>query len=174
MEKFPLRLKKLRGERTREEFAALVGISARSLVNYESGARVPKADVIKLICTATKVSSDWLLFGRESSDVSDTIACPPAQQIEISDNNNEVVSDVGQNVSADDTEARLRREVDVLNGEITRLYKDKRDLNREYYEACEALDAASIQRAKLLEERDAAFARIKELEKELCSLKTNG
>ena len=73
-----------------------------------------------------------------------------------------------------DTEARLRREIEILNGEITRLYSEKRDISREYYETCEALDAASVQRDKLLEERNTALERVRMLELEIAKLKKTG
>ena len=171
MQDFPNRLRGLRGGRSREEFAALVGISPRALINYELGSRMPKADVIELICTRTKVTADWLLFGTKPSDASDKTPPALAQHIENTENSFLSLSDVGQSMSSEGTEARLRREIESLNAEITRLYTEKRDLNREYYETCEALDAASIQRDKFLEERDAALARIGELEAEIASLK---
>ena len=57
------RIKKARGKLNQVEFAAKIGISARSLGYYEKDAHVPDAATIKAICTVTGVSSDWLLFG---------------------------------------------------------------------------------------------------------------
>lgn len=44
-----IRLRELRGEKSREEVAVAIGVTAQAIYNYESGARVPSDDIkIKL------------------------------------------------------------------------------------------------------------------------------
>lgn len=48
----------------RAEFALLVDVSPTALFNYESGDRIPNADVLARICQATGISPRWLLMGQ--------------------------------------------------------------------------------------------------------------
>lgn len=57
------RIKQIRGDMTRENFARIVGISPRALITYEQNERTPKADVLNRICAQTKASAAWLLMG---------------------------------------------------------------------------------------------------------------
>lgn len=175
MEGFPERLRELRGNRSREDFADFLGINPRSLINYESGQRVPKADILKLICSRAGVSSDWLLSGEEQPfGVASGPAPTTPQPLKNERKSSRQLPGMEQGALFGDTEARLRREIEILNGEITRLYSEKRDISREYYETCEALDAASVQRDKLLEERNTALERVRMLELEIAKLKKTG
>lgn len=58
---FCKRFAELRGERTQAEFAKFLGIARATVGFYENGERVPDAIVLKKICEACKVPSDYLL-----------------------------------------------------------------------------------------------------------------
>jgi transcriptional regulator with XRE-family HTH domain len=58
-----LRIRSLRGKVSREEFARSLQIHPQTLVRYEKGERTPDAIVIARICSETRVSLSWLLFG---------------------------------------------------------------------------------------------------------------
>lgn len=62
------RIRKLRGAETQEEFAARVGIAKGSVGGYENDKNLPSADVIQKICLKNDISSEWLLFGKETVD----------------------------------------------------------------------------------------------------------
>lgn len=59
------RIRMLRGDNSRELFAKELGLSVRSLVNYELGDRTPNTDSVMLFSERLGISSDWLLFGEE-------------------------------------------------------------------------------------------------------------
>lgn len=67
---FAKRVKELRGEMTQGQFAEKLGISRPTVGLYESGARIPDAEVLRDIVEKCNVSADWLL-GCETK-VSDT------------------------------------------------------------------------------------------------------
>ena len=60
--KFNEKLKKLRTEAhlSQTELAKIVGITERSIYNYEMSDRIPKVDVVKRIADALSVSVDYL------------------------------------------------------------------------------------------------------------------
>lgn len=62
------RLRKIRGNRTREQFATIIGLSPRYIADIESGAKVMSGETINKICINAKVSADYLLFGKEFID----------------------------------------------------------------------------------------------------------
>lgn len=68
MQGFATRLKQLRGENTREEFAEKLGLSSRSLANYETGERIPKINTVALICSKLNIDANWLLFGGDTEE----------------------------------------------------------------------------------------------------------
>lgn len=47
----------------RAQFALLVDVSQTALFNYESGTRIPPANIVVQICAATKANPSWLLTG---------------------------------------------------------------------------------------------------------------
>ena len=59
------RLKLLRGRKSQEKFAALLGISQSALGTYESDSRSPDTRVIEAICQRCQVTADWLIFGMQ-------------------------------------------------------------------------------------------------------------
>lgn len=59
---FSARLKSLRGERNKAEFARILGIPAPMYHRYELG-QVPKTDNLQVIADKCGVSIDWLLNG---------------------------------------------------------------------------------------------------------------
>lgn len=63
---FAERLKLLRGKTSREVFSDKVGISPRSLANYEQGLREPKGKIAAQISARLGVSLAWLLTGEGS------------------------------------------------------------------------------------------------------------
>ncbi|MDG2992001.1 helix-turn-helix domain-containing protein [Candidatus Synechococcus calcipolaris G9] len=58
------RLLHLRGKRSRQTFADLLGIGHRSLVRYEKEERLPDAEVLARICQVFEVDPMWLLMGK--------------------------------------------------------------------------------------------------------------
>jgi len=40
-----IRLRELRGDKSREEVAVAIGVTSQAIYNYESGARVPSDDI---------------------------------------------------------------------------------------------------------------------------------
>ena len=58
---FQERFKFLRGDMTQGQFAKKLGISRPTVGLYESGARIPDAEVLKDIAERCNVSADWLL-----------------------------------------------------------------------------------------------------------------
>ncbi len=60
---FAERLKLLRGKVSREIFCEKIGISPRSLINYEQGLREPKGRIAAQISARLGVSLSWLLTG---------------------------------------------------------------------------------------------------------------
>lgn len=59
------RLRQVRGEKTREQFASVTGLSPRYIADIEDGKKVMSGETITKICLYTKVSADYLLFGKE-------------------------------------------------------------------------------------------------------------
>lgn len=57
------RLRVLRGERSQEEFAKLVGLTRAALANYETGRTTPKPSVLRAISEKLGLSDDFLKFG---------------------------------------------------------------------------------------------------------------
>lgn len=66
-EGFPERLLAARKERnlTQQDLAEMVRCALTQLKRYESGASQPTLDVIKRLAQALRVSSDYLLFGKD-------------------------------------------------------------------------------------------------------------
>lgn len=58
---FQERFKALRGNMTQGQFAEKLGISRPTVGLYESGARIPDAEVLRNIAEKCNVTSDWLL-----------------------------------------------------------------------------------------------------------------
>jgi len=61
-ELFAARLKELRGNRSKAEFARDLGIPAPMYHRYETG-QVPKSDNLRVIATKCDTTVDWLLGG---------------------------------------------------------------------------------------------------------------
>ncbi len=58
------RLRRLRGERSQEEFGALVGLTRSAVANYETERTTPKPSILKDISRKLGISEDFLLTGR--------------------------------------------------------------------------------------------------------------
>ena len=74
---FQERFKELRGKMTQSQFAEKLGISRPTVGLYESGARIPDAEVLRDIADKCQVSSDYLLGLSEvqSGDPNFQVAC---------------------------------------------------------------------------------------------------
>lgn len=57
------RLRALRGERSQEEFAKLVGLTRSALANYENGRTLPKPSILRQISMKAGISDDFLVSG---------------------------------------------------------------------------------------------------------------
>ena len=57
------RLRHLRGERSQEEFAQIIGLSRSALANYETGRTKPKPSILRQISERLGLSEDFLLSG---------------------------------------------------------------------------------------------------------------
>lgn len=57
------RLKALRGGKSQQEIADLVGVNINTWRGYEKGHRTPGADVISNLCQVTGASPSWVLSG---------------------------------------------------------------------------------------------------------------
>lgn len=60
-----MRLRKLRGEKSREEVSKATGIGVSALTNYECGIRVPRDEAKFILASYYKVSVDDLFFSQE-------------------------------------------------------------------------------------------------------------
>lgn len=58
---FQERIRELRGDMTQGQFAEKIGVSRPTIGLYESGARIPDAEVLRDISEKCDVSADWLL-----------------------------------------------------------------------------------------------------------------
>lgn len=58
------RLRALRGERSQQVFARIVGLTRSALANYENGRTSPKPSVLRQIALRAGVSDDFLLSGQ--------------------------------------------------------------------------------------------------------------
>lgn len=65
-------LKKLRGKRTQEEVAKLLGISRARYSHYENGVRQPDFNTLEQLANFYNVSTDYLL-GRSSKEDKDSL-----------------------------------------------------------------------------------------------------
>jgi transcriptional regulator with XRE-family HTH domain len=72
---FPERLVELRRERgwTQQALCALVRCGITQLKRYEGGTSQPTLDVIKRLAQALRVSSDYLLFGKDERGPDDDL-----------------------------------------------------------------------------------------------------
>ncbi len=72
------RLKSLRGKKTQEEVANHIGVSRARYSHYENGRSEPDYDTPQKLADYFKVSTDYLLTGKEPSD-EDMFADPDLQ-----------------------------------------------------------------------------------------------
>lgn len=59
------RIRKLRGERTQEVFAGLMGVSQAQLSKYELGQSAPPLGFLARLARDSGRSVDWILLGTE-------------------------------------------------------------------------------------------------------------
>jgi len=60
------RMKQLRGNESRKSLADKLGVDQTTIVNYESGKRLPNSEFISKFCRLYNVSTDWLIYGDAS------------------------------------------------------------------------------------------------------------
>ena len=60
------RIREVRGKLTQKEFALLLGITQRAVVNYEVHGRTPKKKILEAICEQFNISEQWLVTGEGS------------------------------------------------------------------------------------------------------------
>jgi len=60
------RIKKLRGDESREDFGRKFGKNRNTILRYENNTNPPDAAFIEHICCEYKVSADWLIYGIDS------------------------------------------------------------------------------------------------------------
>lgn len=78
---FGMRMRELRGERTLEEFSKLIEIGRTTLMNYESGTRLPDIGVvITTLERCPEVSAQWLLFGDAKAGTAPPLELPPQER----------------------------------------------------------------------------------------------
>ena len=58
------RVRELRGNRSLEEFAKLIGVTAPAILRYESG-RIPRSDILMRIARVGRKTAEWLLHGKK-------------------------------------------------------------------------------------------------------------
>ena len=57
------RIRSIRGNRSRDEFGAAVGVSRNTLMRYERGLRSPDSEFLRRLCENYRVRPAWLLSG---------------------------------------------------------------------------------------------------------------
>ena len=140
------RLKSIRGKESRNKFAQRIGISARALINYESGLREPKASIIEQICERLGINRAWLLSGETEGFINKNCR-------HVGENPHNTKIQPIEILGKDFNENCRQSAVLELQQEIIELLKEKNALTEK---------TASLQIQ--LKERD---QRIKELEKEI-------
>ena len=67
------RISQLRGKESRKSLCEKLGVSIRTLINYENNARMPGADFVAKLCRIYNITTDWLILGKaiEPLDVVD-------------------------------------------------------------------------------------------------------
>jgi transcriptional regulator with XRE-family HTH domain len=74
------RIRTARGEASRKDFAALLGVHAQTLGNYERGGRLPDSAFLEHLCTLCRVNPAWLLLGEgpmRAGETEEAKAAPP-------------------------------------------------------------------------------------------------
>ena len=62
------RVRLVRGDRTQEEFAALIGVTRANLASVESGRSFPGPEFLVNIAHRCRVSLNWVLLGEDNTD----------------------------------------------------------------------------------------------------------
>jgi len=62
------RVRLVRGDRTQEEFAALIGVTRANLASVESGRSFPGPEFLVYIAHRCRVSLNWVLLGEDNTD----------------------------------------------------------------------------------------------------------
>ena len=78
MSTFAYRLKELRAGRNSKEFAAMIGIGAGTLSQYERGLSLPTPRIVALISERLGITVEWLLHGIGSEQKTSDVAFEPA------------------------------------------------------------------------------------------------
>jgi transcriptional regulator with XRE-family HTH domain len=108
------RIRKLRGNRTLEEFAGLVGVTAPAIQRYEAG-RIPRTDILMKIARVGKQSVEWLLHG-EREGMREAVAEPQYSYGNFSRRDRRLLKSLEELLQKGDPEinAHLRHQVALL------------------------------------------------------------
>lgn len=63
------RLRVLRGDRSREEVAVAIGVTAQAIYNYESGARIPSDDIKVRLANYFQQTVQAIFFDTEVNEM---------------------------------------------------------------------------------------------------------
>lgn len=123
------RLKALRGEKSREEFASYFGIHAQTLRKYEIDQRTPGADFLKDVCERLTISPAWLLMGEGEMKPQ----CPDQSQDDqpASDAPSRTVGDISLMDHITEELKEMRSECTTLRFENKSLRKENNELLKE-------------------------------------------
>lgn len=61
------RIRSVRGKRTQEEFAKVLGVRKQNYISRYERNRIPSADLLLRIARIGRVSIDWLLTGKQGA-----------------------------------------------------------------------------------------------------------
>ena len=70
------RIKQLRDKESRKSLADKLGVGQMTIVRYENNERLPDADFIVKFCDLFNITTDWLIYGRNSKELPSSISQP--------------------------------------------------------------------------------------------------
>lgn len=107
-------IRELRGHRTLEEFARLVGVTAPAILRYEAG-RIPRSDILVRIAKVGRKTVEWLLHG-EKGRLPESVSEPPTLYHRLDRSHQKLLKDVEALIQEGDAEitAHLRQQVALL------------------------------------------------------------
>lgn len=62
------RIRKIRGTRSRLEYAEMLGIHPQTLYLYEKGKRVVDVELLQQLCRESETAVEWLIFGDQQGN----------------------------------------------------------------------------------------------------------
>lgn len=148
------RIRLVRGEHSQREFAKMVEVSQSSYSVYEQGQRAPDALTLRRICEATKVNPEWLLMG-----------IGPMYKDGLSGPNDRRASREPEKANSQHTE-----NIDSEKTKTTDMLIVL-ELQREFLELTRRCLRDMAEKVTLMVQAERGTARIRELERELATLK---